>query len=82
MVIIDFAPSFKKLFDKVRNTAVKEQIRKQIQKIASLPESGKPMRFGRKGTRELYVKPYRLVYIYSMEEERVLFLDLYHKDEQ
>ena len=40
------------------------------------------MRYTRKGTRELYMGPYRLAYAYLKEEQRLIFLDLYHKDEQ
>jgi len=40
------------------------------------------MRHARKGTRELYIKPYRLSYAYIKEENKIIFLNLYHKDEQ
>ena len=40
------------------------------------------MRFYRKGTREVYISPYRLSYAYLKEEDKIIFLDLYHKDEQ
>ncbi|MBI2549034.1 hypothetical protein HYW21_06825 [Candidatus Woesearchaeota archaeon] len=35
-----------------------------------------------KGTRELYVKPYRLAYAYLPQQEKIIFIDLYHKDKQ
>jgi len=82
MVKVIFAPSFKKKFSKIKDKALKEKIRKQFPKIRDNPEIGKPMKFRRKGTRELYVSPFRLSYDFSQEEEEVTFLDLYHKDEQ
>lgn len=39
------------------------------------------MRFNRKGTREIYVSSYKLSYIYLKEEDKIIILDLYHKDE-
>ena len=80
MVTVEFDPLFKKRVKKIRNNALKEKVKKQIAKIVKHPMVGKPMRFSRKGTREVYVKPYRLSYFYS--KDTVVFLDLYHKDEQ
>jgi len=40
------------------------------------------MKYSRKGTRELYVKPYRISYSYIQHESKIIFLNLYHKDEQ
>jgi hypothetical protein len=40
------------------------------------------MRYARKGTRELHVPPFRLSYAYIQQENKIIFLDLYHKDEQ
>jgi len=40
------------------------------------------MRYARKGTREVYAGSFRLSYAYIPEESRIIFLDLYHKDEQ
>jgi hypothetical protein len=53
-----------------------------MQKIIELPEVGKPMRYGRKGTREVYVGSLRLSYIYEKEKDLKQFLDIYHNDEQ
>ena len=57
-------------------------IKNQMRKAIENPKSGKPMRFSRLGTRELYIAPFRLSYIYIKSEDRLVFLDLYHKDEQ
>ncbi|MBN2368244.1 type II toxin-antitoxin system RelE/ParE family toxin [Candidatus Woesearchaeota archaeon] len=82
MVIVAFDESFKKLFSKIKNNQIKEKLFKQIEKLKDNPEAGKPMRFGRKGTRELYIHPYRLSYAYLKEEDKIILLDLYTKDEQ
>lgn len=74
-------PNFESVFEKIDNT-IKEKVKKQIRKIIENPEIGKPMRYARKGTRELYIKPFRLSYDYIPEENRIILLDLYHKDEQ
>ena len=75
-------PNFVRAFSKIKHKGFQEQIIKVIEKIKKDPEVGKPMRFNRKGTREVYISPYRLSYAYLKEEDRIIFLDLYHKDEQ
>ncbi|HLC33320.1 MAG TPA: type II toxin-antitoxin system RelE/ParE family toxin [Candidatus Nanoarchaeia archaeon] len=82
MVKVAFHPSFERRFRKIKDQAVKEKILKALVKIREDPETGKPMMHNRKGTRELYVAPHRLSYMYFKEDERVLIFDLYHKDEQ
>ena len=80
MVAVIFDVSFKKSFQKIRNPSLKEKIIKQISKIKDNPEVGKPMRYDRKGSRELYIAPFRLSY--TMEKDCIYILALYHKDEQ
>ncbi|MBS3111752.1 type II toxin-antitoxin system RelE/ParE family toxin [Candidatus Woesearchaeota archaeon] len=80
MVNVVYDPLFEKKVRKIKDTLLKEKVKKQIIKIINSPETGKPMRFSRKGTREVYIKPFRLSYLY--EEDKIIFLDLYHKDEQ
>ena len=82
MVISSFDPNFETKFSKIKNSALKEKIIKQFYKIRENPEIGKPMRNIRKSTREVYVAPFRLSYLYLKEENKIIFLDLYHKDEQ
>ncbi|MBS3122087.1 type II toxin-antitoxin system RelE/ParE family toxin [Candidatus Woesearchaeota archaeon] len=82
MLVIEHREDFLKKVSKIKHQTIKEQIKKQIEKIIESPEIGKPMRYSRKGTRELYVKPYRLAYTYFPEEDKIVFIDLYHKDEQ
>ena len=82
MVNVDRHPQFSKIFEKIKDNVLREKIKKQIEKIVVNPEIGKPMMYNRKGTREVYVSPYRLSYMYSKEEDKIILLDLYHKDEQ
>lgn len=69
-------------FNKIKDNLLRERIKKQIEKIIQNPEVGKPMMYNRKGTRELYVNPFRLSYAYIKSEDRIILLDLYHKKEQ
>jgi len=80
MVIVKFDSSFERKVRKIKNQADKIKVKKQIAKIVQNPEVGKPMRYSRKGTREVYAAPFRLSYLW--EEDMIIFLDLYHKDEQ
>lgn len=82
MVEIRFDKKFAILFSKIKDNLLKERVAKQIKKISENPEVGKPMKYDRKGTREVYVKPFRLSYKYSKDQNIVYILDLYHKDEQ
>ena len=82
MVRVIFDDSFQKAFPKIKDKATKEKILKQIAKIRDNPEIGKPMMYSRKGARELYIAPFRLSYEYLKEEDKVILLDLYHKDGQ
>ena len=81
MVEIRFDKKCTIVFSKLDNF-MKQKIIKQIQKISENPKIGKPMKYERKGTNELYVKPFRLSYTYNLKEEHVYILDLYHKKKQ
>jgi addiction module RelE/StbE family toxin len=80
VVEVIFDPDFRKDFKKIKDNSIKEKIIKQISKIKDNPEIGKPMRYGRKGTRELYISPFRLSY--KVEGDIIYILALYHKDLQ
>ncbi|MBI2452503.1 type II toxin-antitoxin system RelE/ParE family toxin [Candidatus Pacearchaeota archaeon] len=82
MVEVIFEERFKRLFSKIKDPLTKEKIIKQISKIRENPEVGKPMRYSKKGTRELYISPFRLSYFYDASNKIAYILDLYHKDEQ
>lgn len=80
MVEVIFDSGFKKDFTKIKDKTIKERIIRQVSKIKDNPEIGKPMRYDRIGTRELYIPPFRLSY--KVEGETVYILALYHKDKQ
>ena len=82
MVNVSYGGNFRRVYRKIKDNALKERVKGQIQKLLENPEAGKPMKFERKGTRELYVAPFRLSYSYLKEEDKVVILDLYHKDKQ
>lgn len=81
MVKIKYHDDFEKIWKKL-DSSLQVKIKKQIAKILVNPEIGKPMRFSRKGTREVYISPFRLSYVYIKEEDKIVLLDLYHKDQQ
>ena len=58
------------------------RLKKLIEKIIQSPEIGKPMKFDRKGTREVYLSPFRLSYAYDKLNDVLYLLSFYHKDEQ
>ena len=61
---------------------IRTKVIKLIQKMTENPTIGKPMRYGRKGTREVYLKPFRLSYAYDTKNQEIVLLDLYHKKKQ
>ncbi len=80
--IVDKTNEFVKTIKKIKDNLIKQKIEKQINKIIQDPETGKPMMYSRKGTREIYIPPFRLSYNYIKEEDKIIFLELYHKDKQ
>ena len=82
MVKVEFDQHFKKIISKLKSHTIKERILKLILKIKENPDIGKPMKHNRKGTREVYLPPFRLSYAYNKTQNSIVLLDLYHKDEQ
>ncbi|KAF5431588.1 mRNA-degrading endonuclease RelE, toxin component of the RelBE toxin-antitoxin system [Candidatus Methanophagaceae archaeon] len=82
MLAVEHKHNFLKKTHRINDKSVKERVKNQIKKIIENPEIGKPMRYARKGTRELYIGSFRLSYAYLKSENKIIFLDLYHKDEQ
>ena len=72
---------FSQIYKRLDNFT-RKKVKKQIKKIIQNLEVGKPMMYARKGIRELYIKPFRLSYAYIKPEDKIILLDLYHKDEQ
>jgi mRNA-degrading endonuclease RelE of RelBE toxin-antitoxin system len=82
MVKVEFDDNFVRNVSKIKDSSIKERLEKLFFKIKENPEIGKPMRFSRKGTREVYVGSFRLSYIYIKEQNLIKILELYHKDNQ
>jgi len=82
MLKVEYSDELLKTISKIKDASVKEKVKKQIRKIISQPTIGKPMKYARKGTRELYIGSYRLAYTYKKDKNTLVFLELYHKDEQ
>lgn len=82
MLNVEYDPGFLKTIETIRDAGLKERVKRQIATIIENPETGKPMRYARKGTREVYVPPFRLSYEYLGQENKIVVLALYHKDEQ
>ena len=82
MVRVDFDESFKRAVSKIKDARIKERIAKLLIKIKQNPEIGKPMQHNRKGSREVYLPPFRLSYAYDKANNIVVILNFYHKDEQ
>ncbi len=81
MVRVINADDFEKAYNKL-DKSVLDRVDKLIVKILENPEIGKTMKYGRKGTREVYIGSSRLSYSYDKEKDILYFLDIYHKDEQ
>ena len=82
MLEIENKSVFLKKVHRIKDNSVKGQVKSQIKRVLENPEIGKPMKHARKGTRELYTGSFRLSYVYLKSENKVVFLDLYHKDNQ
>ena len=81
MVKYTYVPKFQKTFKKLDNS-LKIRIKKLVNKIIENPEIGKSMKYNRKGTREVYARSFRLSYSYDNDADELIFLTIYHKDEQ
>ena len=82
MVTVAYSKTKKKTIRKIRDERTKERLKTQIIKIVDDPDIGKPMRYSRKGTREVHIPPFRLSYYYDRQNDLLIFLALYHKDDQ
>lgn len=71
------ADSFDAEVKKLKDGLFKERIKKQIARIVNSPNVGKPLRFGLKGERTVYIKPYRL--IYSVNNDKIYLLRFEHR---
>jgi len=73
MVTVAYSTRFEKCVRKIGDTTLKERVKAQILRIVQDPETGKPMRWSRKNTREVYIPPYRLSYCYDKKNNALIF---------
>ncbi|MBU2638787.1 MAG: type II toxin-antitoxin system RelE/ParE family toxin [Nanoarchaeota archaeon] len=76
---IIFSDEFKHELRKIKDSEIRLRIIKQIKKIESMPEAGKPLRHNLKGHRSLRIPPYRL--IYRIEGGKVIINCFDHRKE-
>ena len=81
MVNVKPSEDFEKILSKL-DKSVRIKINKLIDRIILNPKIGKPMMYDRKGTREIYAKPFRFSYFYDKNTDTLYLLDLYHKKKQ
>ncbi|MCX6777406.1 MAG: type II toxin-antitoxin system RelE/ParE family toxin [Candidatus Micrarchaeota archaeon] len=74
VVTADFGRAVKKL----RDSAVKERVKRQIAEIIERPDIGKPLRFQQKGERTVRVPPFRI--IYAVQGDTIYFLCFEKRD--
>jgi mRNA-degrading endonuclease RelE of RelBE toxin-antitoxin system len=82
MVTVLYSPTFEKTIRKMKDGLTRERLKVQIKKIVRNPGIGKPMRYSRKQTREVYAPPFRLSYCNDWHNDILVFLALYRKDDQ
>lgn len=61
----------------IKDSLLKEKIKKQISKITERPDIGKPLKYFLKGEKSVYIKPYRL--IYSVADDTLILLRFEHR---
>ncbi len=76
MVEVIWTEKFEQDFKKI-DFSMKIKVKKQIEKIIKNPEVGKPLRYGLKGERTVYDKPYRV--IYSFKNNTIYLLRYEHR---
>lgn len=74
-----WAADFEATFRKIKDKATKEKITKQIEKVISNPEVGKPLSHSHRGERRIRLGSYRL--IYAVEGETLYILSFRHRKE-
>ncbi|MBI4894256.1 MAG: type II toxin-antitoxin system RelE/ParE family toxin [Candidatus Aenigmarchaeota archaeon] len=68
---------FQTQINKISGTPLLEKLKKQIRKIVTNPDFGKPLMHGLAGYRTVYVKPYRI--LYSFDDNTILLVKFEHR---
>lgn len=61
---VKYDDNFLKEYGKIRDKGLQLKVDAQISKIIATPSTGKPMKYARKGTREVYMKSFRISYAF------------------
>jgi hypothetical protein len=61
MVTVAYHPYFEKTIRKIKDVQLKDRVKQQMLKIIGDPAVGKPMRYCRKQTREVYIPPVQVI---------------------
>lgn len=72
-MIVEFESLFRKRVKEIKSESLKLKVKKQIAKVVENPNIGKPLRYSRKRTREVYIPPFRLSYLYLENKGKVVF---------
>ena len=75
MVKIDYHKKFKKVIKHIKDTQLKEKIKKQIEKISEDPAVGDFLSYNLKGKRKIYIGSFRIIYLYDKKNNIIKFLD-------
>ncbi|MBW2969325.1 type II toxin-antitoxin system RelE/ParE family toxin [Candidatus Woesearchaeota archaeon] len=65
-----FSEEFRKDFNKIKDKTTRIKVINHLKKLASLPESGKPLQYNLKGHRSIRVPPFRI--IYRIEKDKII----------
>ena len=76
MVRIVYSEGFERAVRKL-DSSVKSRLIKQLEKVISNPETGKPLRYTLKSERSIHIRPYRL--IYAVEKDTIILLRFLHR---
>jgi len=76
---VTYEDNFIKYFKKIKDKTLKDNILKQLRKIINNPEIGKPLKYSRKLTREIYIPPLRLYYSYNKDVNTLTIIEISHK---
>jgi len=79
---VTYQDSFLRDFSKIKDIGLKRAVAKQLRKIINNPKIGKPLKYSRKLTRELYIPPFRLYYSYNEYLDSLTIIELSHKRDQ
>ena len=69
--------TFLKQLKKIKDKALKERLKKQLEKIVENPFIGKPLSYALRGERTVRVGMFRIVY--SFNNNTIIFLKIKHR---